>query len=187
MKLFWLSFLLSLTIGRNEVWKSEESLWASTVVASPAKARVHMALGNRYADTHRDEEALAQYAEAFRLADNQSPFFYQAAALVNMGRIYLDRGDLQKAGPFFVRALEFNPSSEQAEINMAVILMRLGKSDLAMTVLNRASIEHPDSWAILFNQSEALRAQGFCQQAVGYFEQAKKSMPDLPQRPCFVR
>ena len=166
MKLFWVSFLIVLTIGRNAVWQRQETLWKATTETSPNKPRAHMALGIIYAASQRNDLAMAEYQAAFRTADDTEPFHYQSAALSNMGKIFLDAGDHTKSAPFFTKALIMNPKSEQAATNLAVVFLRTGNPRMAMRILDQAAVDHPGAGGILFNQSEAMRLMGRCEEAL---------------------
>ena len=59
--------LIAVTIARNEVYRSEISLWEDTVSKSPNKARAYNNLGYAYSLAGRDDEAGIAYREALRL------------------------------------------------------------------------------------------------------------------------
>jgi Flp pilus assembly protein TadD len=55
------------TVMRNQVYRSEISLWEDTVRTSPDNARAHNNLGFAYFHAGRNAEAMAEYREALRL------------------------------------------------------------------------------------------------------------------------
>lgn len=59
--------LIAVTIARNEVYRSEISLWEDTVSKSPNKARAYNNLGYAYSLAGRDGDAGNAYREALRL------------------------------------------------------------------------------------------------------------------------
>jgi hypothetical protein len=59
--------LLAVTIARNEVYRSEISLWEDTVSKSRNKARAYNNLGYAYSLAGRDDDAGNAYREALRL------------------------------------------------------------------------------------------------------------------------
>ena len=59
--------LIAVTIARNEVYRSEISLWEDTVSKSRNKARAYNNLGYAYSLAGRDDEAGNAYREALRL------------------------------------------------------------------------------------------------------------------------
>jgi protein O-mannosyl-transferase len=66
--------LMSLTILRNQDYRSEVALWEATVQLSPDKARVQNNLGYAYMLAGRDEQARAAYTTALHLDSS----YYQA-------------------------------------------------------------------------------------------------------------
>ena len=59
--------LIAVTLARNEVYRSEISLWEDTVSKSPNKARAYNNLGYAYSLAGRDCDAGNAYREALRL------------------------------------------------------------------------------------------------------------------------
>jgi hypothetical protein len=59
--------LIAVTIARNEVYRSEISLWEDTVSKSRSKARAYNNLGYAYSLAGRDDDASNAYREALRL------------------------------------------------------------------------------------------------------------------------
>jgi hypothetical protein len=59
--------LIAVTTARNEVYRSEISLWEDTVSKSPDKARAYNNLGYAYSLAGRDDEARTAFVEALRL------------------------------------------------------------------------------------------------------------------------
>jgi tetratricopeptide (TPR) repeat protein len=55
------------TVMRNQVYRTEVSLWEDTVRTSPDNARAHNNLGFAYFHAGRNAEAMAEYREALRL------------------------------------------------------------------------------------------------------------------------
>jgi tetratricopeptide (TPR) repeat protein len=61
------ALLLLFTVLRNEVYRSEVTLWAETARRSPGKARVHNNLGYAYFRSGHPERAIPEYREALRI------------------------------------------------------------------------------------------------------------------------
>jgi len=77
-----LAFVLAtLTVMRNQDYRSEITLWESTAVLSPEKPRVHNNLGFAYELAGRQTEARQGYTTALR----QDPDYRKARA--NLARV----------------------------------------------------------------------------------------------------
>ncbi len=63
----------------------------------------------------------------------------------NLGTGYLDRQEYAKAGDFFQRALELDPSLAQASYNLARVYVLLGQSQQAIAVLQDLLVQDPDN------------------------------------------
>ncbi|HAF44896.1 MAG TPA: hypothetical protein DCK83_08165 [Gallionellaceae bacterium] len=81
--------LASLTVLRNQVYTSEQSLWQDTVLKSPDKARVHNNLGHAYLLAQRHDEARREFSTALQL----DPRLFQARH-----NLYRADDEIEKAG-----------------------------------------------------------------------------------------
>ena len=133
--------LLILTIGRVEVWRTEETLWAEAVERSPRKLRPKIQLA-RVVD---DERALTLLAEAQTLAPD-SPLVAS-----ELGRRHLAMNRSAEALGAFGRALALEPSSPLAHNNRGVVLARLGQKDAAQADFERALRLDPCLFDARFN------------------------------------
>jgi tetratricopeptide (TPR) repeat protein len=79
----------SLTVLRNQVYNSEQSLWEDTVQKSPDKARVHNNLGHAYLLVQRHDEARREFTTALKL----DPRLHQARY-----NLYRTDDETEKAG-----------------------------------------------------------------------------------------
>ena len=59
--------LVGLTIARNEVWRTQLSLWRDAMQKSPGKARVHVNVGTALHLEGKVHEAIKHYCEGLRL------------------------------------------------------------------------------------------------------------------------
>jgi protein O-mannosyl-transferase len=66
------TLLLVFTVLRNEVYRSEVTLWEATALRSPGKARVQNNLGYSYYRSGRPERAIPAYREALRIDPDYS-------------------------------------------------------------------------------------------------------------------
>jgi tetratricopeptide (TPR) repeat protein len=120
--------LVALSIGRMEVWRTEQSLWEEAVERSPGKVRPKIQLARVVAP----DRALDLLREARALApdDPQVPS--------EIGRIELASGGTAEALAEFGRALALAPRDPRAFNNRGTALAALGQTDSARRDFERA-------------------------------------------------
>lgn len=75
------------TCTRNEVWRTEESLWADTVAKSPSKFRTWGNMGAAYSISGKEEQAVKCYEEALRIEPRfQNAMFNLSNSLLRLGK-----------------------------------------------------------------------------------------------------
>jgi tetratricopeptide (TPR) repeat protein len=74
--------LISLTIARNEVWRSSLSLWQDALEKSPNKARVHVNVGASLHQLDRLDDAIRHYCRALELDPHNREAEYNLEAAV---------------------------------------------------------------------------------------------------------
>ncbi len=83
-----------------------------------------------------------------------------AGALLNLGRLLHEEGDLEGARDHYRRSLEADPSSGLAAFNLGVALEDLGRREEAVAAYRRALDAEPGLAAAHFNLAGLLEAQG---------------------------
>lgn len=113
--LFVAVFALSVkTYQRNDVWKSELSLWSDCVEKDPGNARGWMNLGAAKQKEHDLPGARLAYDQALLIW----PDYIQA--LNNRGVTRATQGEYVKAIEDFSKAIRLQPSFQEARINRAL-------------------------------------------------------------------
>ncbi len=120
------------TYRRNNVWKTEFSLWEDVVKKSPRKARGYQNLGLAYLAKENYKEA----KKYFDLSLKYYPLSFQV--INNLGGVYQAEGNNDKAIEYFSRAIDLNSDFEEAYVNRAAIYIRQEKHELALKDLNDA-------------------------------------------------
>lgn len=136
--------LAALTVGRVQVWHSEETLWEEAVRRSPRKLRPKIRLA-RVVD---DERALALLREAKSIAPDNP------AVASEMGSRYMAMGTPGDALSEFGRALALAPGDPPALNNRGVALMALGQREVARRDFERALELDPCLFDARFNLSQ---------------------------------
>jgi len=120
--------LVALSIGRMQVWRTEQSLWEEAERRAPGKIRPKIQL----ARVAGPERALELLREALALAPEDP----QVAS--EMGRLYLESGRAPGALAEFGRALALEPRNPRALSNRGVALQALGQTEAARRDFERA-------------------------------------------------
>ncbi|MGC9971196.1 MAG: tetratricopeptide repeat protein [Bryobacteraceae bacterium] len=125
--------LVALSIGRMQVWRTEQSLWEEAERRAPAKVRPKIQL----ARVVGGERALELLREA-RALEPEDP---QVAS--EMGRVYLESGRAPEALAEFGRGLALEPRNPRALSNRGAALLALGQTEAARRDFERALALEP--------------------------------------------
>ena len=109
---------LVLTVDRNNVWATEQTLWLDAQVKAPLMTRPLLNLGRLFRTAGEGEKAESVIKRVLAL-DPESSAAWGKLALVQM-----DSGRAQQAEASFRRALELQPGNLEAQINLATLLGR---------------------------------------------------------------
>ncbi|MGD0045786.1 MAG: tetratricopeptide repeat protein [Bryobacteraceae bacterium] len=120
--------LVVVSIGRTQVWASDESLWREAVARAPDKVRPRIQLARNVGTG----EALALLAEARRIAPDDPD------VAAETGRVLLTAGRPAEALAHFGRALALAPRDPNNYNNRGVALQALGQTEAARIDFERA-------------------------------------------------
>jgi tetratricopeptide (TPR) repeat protein len=120
--------LTGVSMGRTQVWMTEESLWREAVRRAPDKVRPKIQLARAVPAA----EALELLARARNLAP------YDPAVAAETGKILLSEGQPAAALQEFGRALALDPLDARNFNNRGVALDALGQTDAARQDFERA-------------------------------------------------
>ena len=132
--------MITLTIRRNEEWRSPIKLWAATVRESPMKIRPRFNLARAYQEAGRDDEALQEYRNALILSNqpmttqSDRTLVHQMAAM-NAGQLLIKRNQLDDAEQLMVSAWNEDPGFPGIAANLSVIYMIRGQKDMARKLI----------------------------------------------------
>ncbi len=104
----------------------------------------------------------------------------QAQTLAANGSQLLQKGQVNPAGDLFAQALALDPSNVEANVNLAGLLRRIGRSHAAIACWQRA-LANGAGVAVRANLANALREQGQVQAARHQFDLALAEQPDNPR------
>jgi protein O-mannosyl-transferase len=131
------------TIIRNRDWRSNFSLYSAAYNVVPDSARVHANLGGFYMDSGQLDRARSELQTALHI---YPPF---PDALEFSGLVESRSGRDETALPFLQQALSYtrqdSPSYVPRAVNLAAMLVKLGKDEEALQVLNEVISRAPDN------------------------------------------
>jgi tetratricopeptide (TPR) repeat protein len=124
-------------ILRNEVWKTEETLWYDTIQKSPRNGRALMNYGLTQMEQGRYARALDYFTRAHALTPRYSTL------QINLGVVHGVMGNQSQAEIHFRQAIEFAPQMPQPYLFYARWLDRWGRVDEALSILRRCIERQP--------------------------------------------
>lgn len=125
--------LVALSSARNAVWNTSLTLWGDAVAKSPDKVRPHYYLGEAYHGRKQYAEALALYQRAITLDPTESLNAYG-----NIGNLYLDNGDFERAAQLFTRLLAIDASDFQSYVGRGKASYARGRYAESLADFSRA-------------------------------------------------
>lgn len=192
-----LGIFLLMTHARNEVWRSDLTLWQDAARKSPELPRAHLQLGVALHQRGRLVEALKEYRRADELArQRQWAFDDGRVAAGNMVSISNDLQRYDLAEWFFHQAVKNYGLDREIAGAGVVMYGRTGRYEEALGLADRALKELGESvsdyqrpfalGALVFNRGEILQRLGRCREAKEEWSRAKKLSPltEFPKRDC---
>jgi protein O-mannosyl-transferase len=105
----------SLLITRNSVYRTNIVLWEDTHKKSPSDLKVLHNLSHFYLEDKRYQQALVPL---LRLSRSNASDFYRAYAHSNLGSIYTQNGNFERAEKEFQKAIELEPTLPLGYLNL---------------------------------------------------------------------
>lgn len=167
-----LGLLAGRTIVRNADWRDQFTLYLKAFQTSPRSVKVNNYLGTEYVARHQLDEGLKHY----RIAESIDPKFPEL--LSNMGLLFFQQGNAERAIQYFRRALELHPhNTEVIHINLGMALKARGDFAGAIEQYDMVIRENAKNAAAHFNKGNALYAQGKINEASHEYLQALEVDP----------
>jgi tetratricopeptide (TPR) repeat protein len=187
--------LCALTYARNEVWRSEISLWQDVVKKSPSKARGYYNLG-LVLDEKGDYDAAASFYKKAIQADPRHVLVQNGTqsldshkvnfpqtitdsvlAWMNLGVLDTRKGHYLEAIRKFKRAIALAPLYAPAHDNLASAYYRVGDFKNALASFKTALEIDPNYSAVYDHVGIFLNEQGKSKEASAYFRKALSVNP----------
>lgn len=127
-----------LTVQRNRVWASSQSLWQDEVAKFPKSSIARNNLGSLYLDQGEYPLALSELNAALTLRPSYiDPY-------INLGLAFLDMNNLSEAQKYLEKALVIDAKSPRANLNLGVILEKQGDYSRALVHYQAAVTLDPE-------------------------------------------
>lgn len=165
--------LASATHARSLTWKNTESLFLDVLSKYPSSFIARNNLGNVYIRQERWNDAIREFEEGLKHAQNVSLYN-------NLARAYGRKGDVAKAEEHFRNSLGLEPDNEQTYVEFARMYAQNGLIDKASDMYDEA-IELQPGYAVTYaNRGSMFLNAGRRAEAIADFEKAIELDPTLP-------
>jgi len=158
--------LSAATYKRNNVYKTETTLWSDAVKKSPNKARALFSLGAALSRAGRTDDARYYYMKALKVYPEYAEVY------LNLGNDLLLRGELDEAVERFRKAVEIRPNYMEARSNLAVALTRAKRFREAIEEYQRILEINPDIFEVHKNLGIIYSVRHELSRAARHFEKA---------------
>lgn len=141
--LFFVLLFAGRTILRNFDWRDPITFYSRTIAAGGGTARVHNNHGMALLSEKQDTEGAER---AYRAALKIDPEY--DIALNNLGLIYLQKREFDKAIPLFQEVIREHPSRVEAYLNLATTHWELGRTNATWQTFEDALVRFPQSTTV---------------------------------------
>lgn len=164
------------TFQRSRVWADDLALWQDTVAKSPQKSRPWGWLGRIY-----DGRGQQQLAEEAWIRANQvvrPGSLEQATLLGNLGLAAARKQNYQQAVDYYRQALEIRAYRPTVRAQLAVALMRLGRTEEGWQEFEKAFGNRTGSYEALMLRGQELYLVGRYAEAARDYRMALRLLPE---------
>jgi len=163
--------LLHLAVHSGAPLSERISLLRQAIAKDPADPGLYNSLGNLYAETGREAEAMKLYDDALHKGVRTAWIYSR------LGNLYLRQGKKTEAITLLESATQLNPSDYESLENLAVAYRQAGRMDDSERALN-AILKSGEEYAPAYNELGMSAFQkGDVASAHGYFEKAARLDP----------
>jgi tetratricopeptide (TPR) repeat protein len=159
-----IAVLSAATFMRNNIWRSEVSLWEDVVKKSPHKVRALLILAIAYLQHGRIDEARPLLKE-LSMHPFDSPDFHERY-YISLSSLDLEDDKFDAAEESLRKALEINRNSFEAYSDLCHVLFKKGQLDEALEACGRSLSLMPNYPPALNNISSVYRKLGNMEEAI---------------------
>jgi len=169
----FLGFLTLGTVAHLKTWQNSTALYENNLKVTENNYIVHSNYALALQKAGKTDEAIFHCREALRI----NPNFVKARN--NLGKLFLDRGQLAAAAEQFFRVLQQDPDNAKAHNNLGTVLARTGQKEEAIDHFKNAVESHPLFSNALVNLCGAYIETGDLKNAFTFCQKAITLKPDV--------
>lgn len=152
------------TYTRNNVWRTEQSLWEDGVAKAPGQSRPYINLAVTYQKLGRNDEAFELSRQSLS-KNSPAPAKDRMRAYNNMGNIAAGKGNYIEAIGYFHQALKAN-ENESSHYSLYKALLADGQLEAAQKELEGLIRTNPGDGHLMTSMGVVLAAQKLYPQAI---------------------
>ncbi len=169
---FVIVILTAVTTQRNEVLRSDLTIWTDTVAKAPDNCSARNNLGRAYYVRGRLAEAHAAFVSAVQLEHCEPQVFG------NLGKVLIEMGDLNGAARYFEEILRDKPTFWRAYEGLGIVHLRREQWQEAVSALTRCVDNGYTNADLHTNLGMALYGSGELRAAASHMHLALQLDPD---------
>ncbi len=167
--------VVTVTMLRNRIWRSEVAFWEDNHAKSPNKARTHNNYGVALSKVGRFDDSIVAYLQAISLDKRyQDP-------LSNLAVAYSMKGDIDNAINALKRAIFIDPKYAEAYNNLGSLLIQKKEYVEAEKMLDRALQIRPYYGKAFYNKARMYEILKDDEKVYHYLTKASKGDLDVHQ------
>jgi tetratricopeptide (TPR) repeat protein len=155
-----------LAFERNNVWKTDISLWTDAAAKSPDKARPVYNLGIAHYKAGQMEMAAEDFSKLIAIAPKME------TAWSNRGDAYISLGQWENVITDYSKVTELDPNSSMAYYNLGIAYGHTGQADKAVFDYSRAISLDPKNAKAYSNRGVVYSNSGQWDQAIADYSKA---------------
>ncbi len=164
------------TFQRSRVWADDLRLWQDTVTKSPGKARPWAWLGRVLDGRGQQDQAEQAWTRAEQVVRQGS--MEHATLLGNLGLAAARKQNYEQAVDYYQRALEIRAYRPTVRAQLAVALMRLGRTEEGWAEFEKAFNNTTGSYEVLMLHAQELYLAGRYAESARDYRMALQLLPE---------
>jgi protein O-mannosyl-transferase len=142
-----------------DIWHNSKTLFTHVLAHYPQSEVAHHNLGSVYQQQGDFQKAMDEYRAAIAITPRSTTY-------ANIGDMFRERGMLQEAEIFYLRALELKSQSADAFIGLGLLAMQRQDTSMAIEYFRQAVAVRPADFHAHLNLGAALMQKGMAAEAI---------------------